>query len=347
MGRQKDQDGEFSDLTHYDYGFRIYNPSIARFLSVDPLSREYPWYTPYQFAGNKPIVAIDLDGLEELIMIYSRTVSNDINEHIKNYGIESAIARLHNHNYNGKYPDGVVNTPFSSPDGYSWLQNVRGRNLEIPNIIAEHKSNVDFLKEGQTMLITVKDSEIKEDQLEITITLFQCDEVLGQQKINLTAEGGIVVYGDGVGSGELDVSRAGNSNDGYSSVEWTSVWGGGGAGTNNAFLRGFKYVIGLMSRKNKIEGAIEREDSNNYSVEEDKSNEPYVYSYDINVNENLEGSPPKKGKDIDTIQNGQEVWKKRNSQDSTIRKRWLERKRFKKRPGNPDSSTRPLRNGAN
>ena len=50
----------------YDYGFRIYNPNIARFLSVDPLTSTYPWYTPYQFAGNRPILCIDLDGLEDL-----------------------------------------------------------------------------------------------------------------------------------------------------------------------------------------------------------------------------------------------------------------------------------------
>lgn len=49
----------------YDYGFRIYDPRIAKFLSVDPLTTSYPWYTPYQFAGNKPTAFIDLDGLEE------------------------------------------------------------------------------------------------------------------------------------------------------------------------------------------------------------------------------------------------------------------------------------------
>jgi len=38
---------------------------VGKFLSVDPLTASYPWYTPYQFAGNKPIEAIDLDGLEE------------------------------------------------------------------------------------------------------------------------------------------------------------------------------------------------------------------------------------------------------------------------------------------
>ncbi len=48
-----------------DYGMRIYNPSLGKFLSVDPLTDDYPWYTPYQFAGNSPIEAIDLDGLEK------------------------------------------------------------------------------------------------------------------------------------------------------------------------------------------------------------------------------------------------------------------------------------------
>lgn len=48
-----------------DYGFRMYNPAIGKFLSVDPLFKSYPWYTPYQFSGNMPIRFIDLDGLEE------------------------------------------------------------------------------------------------------------------------------------------------------------------------------------------------------------------------------------------------------------------------------------------
>jgi RHS repeat-associated protein len=47
-----------------DYGMRIYDPRLGRFLSVDPLSKQYPWYTPYQFAGNNPILSIDIDGLE-------------------------------------------------------------------------------------------------------------------------------------------------------------------------------------------------------------------------------------------------------------------------------------------
>ena len=47
-----------------DYGMRIYDPRIGKFLSVDPLYKSYPWWSPYHFAGDKPIWANDLDGLE-------------------------------------------------------------------------------------------------------------------------------------------------------------------------------------------------------------------------------------------------------------------------------------------
>jgi RHS repeat-associated protein len=63
-GKEKDEAGEFGTLTHYDYGFRIYSQVLGKFLSVDPLTSGYPWYTPYQFAGNMPVWAVDVDGLE-------------------------------------------------------------------------------------------------------------------------------------------------------------------------------------------------------------------------------------------------------------------------------------------
>ncbi|MDI1352859.1 MAG: RHS repeat-associated core domain-containing protein, partial [bacterium] len=57
----KERDGE-SGL--YYYGARYYAPWACRFVSIDPLAGEYPFYTPYQYAGNKPVNFIDLDGLE-------------------------------------------------------------------------------------------------------------------------------------------------------------------------------------------------------------------------------------------------------------------------------------------
>jgi RHS repeat-associated protein len=62
----KENDNEVKGVANeQDYGERIYDPRIGRFLSVDPLTPDYPNYNPYSFAGNKPIEAKDLDGLEE------------------------------------------------------------------------------------------------------------------------------------------------------------------------------------------------------------------------------------------------------------------------------------------
>lgn len=53
-----------SETNLQDYGMRIYNPNLGKFLSVDPLANKFPFYTPYQFASNTPVAAIDIDGLE-------------------------------------------------------------------------------------------------------------------------------------------------------------------------------------------------------------------------------------------------------------------------------------------
>ena len=66
----KEMDNEtYGSGNVYDYGFRVYNPRLGMFLSVDPLTKSYPMLTPYQFASNTPIVAIDLDGLEAVCVV--------------------------------------------------------------------------------------------------------------------------------------------------------------------------------------------------------------------------------------------------------------------------------------
>lgn len=63
-GKENDNDVK-GEGNQQDYGMRIYDPRVGRFLSVDPMTKGFPWYTPYQYAGNTPIQAIDLDGGEE------------------------------------------------------------------------------------------------------------------------------------------------------------------------------------------------------------------------------------------------------------------------------------------
>lgn len=65
-GKERDDEGLGGGSSTYDYGFRIYNPALGRFLSIDPLAKEFPFYTPYQFSGNKAIACLDLDGMEDI-----------------------------------------------------------------------------------------------------------------------------------------------------------------------------------------------------------------------------------------------------------------------------------------
>ncbi|NML38405.1 RHS repeat-associated core domain-containing protein [Chitinophaga sp. G-6-1-13] len=62
-GKENDNEikGEGNEL---DFGARIYDPRIGRFLSLDPLSRKYPGINNYSYALNSPIRLIDVDGEE-------------------------------------------------------------------------------------------------------------------------------------------------------------------------------------------------------------------------------------------------------------------------------------------
>ena len=64
-GKMNDRDvkGEGNQI---DYGMRVQDTRVGRFFSIDPLTKKYPELSPYQFASNRPIQGIDLDGLEFL-----------------------------------------------------------------------------------------------------------------------------------------------------------------------------------------------------------------------------------------------------------------------------------------
>jgi len=137
-----------------DYGFRIYNSSLGKFLSVDPLTKDYPWYTPYQFAGNKPIWAIDLDGLEEAYatnyynldwemrphVALGKFVAN-IGMHIWNGGVYTLDITLNDFGRRG--PSGVINRINNDLDNFS---------LNIANDMI-HAKRVEGIKTGVSYIL--------------------------------------------------------------------------------------------------------------------------------------------------------------------------------------------------
>ncbi len=63
QGQEKDDEvkGEGNSI---NYRFRMHDPRVGRFFAVDPLTKEYPYYSPYAFSGNRIIDMIELEGLE-------------------------------------------------------------------------------------------------------------------------------------------------------------------------------------------------------------------------------------------------------------------------------------------
>ena len=116
-GKENDNDVK-GEGNQQDYGMRIYDPRVGKFLSVDPLTKSYPWYTPYQFAGNMPIANIDLDGLEPLPATTGKekmgdeattSTSSEINTPGGQAGCSDCLTKTVNTVYFWKWYDGSLN----------------------------------------------------------------------------------------------------------------------------------------------------------------------------------------------------------------------------------------------
>jgi RHS repeat-associated protein len=95
-GKELDKE---SHIGLYYFGARYYDPSIGRFISVDPLADKYPGLTPYHYAANNPLMFVDPDGKK---LYPAPGSSSEFKQHIgltvqylNKYGAAEEIAKLH------------------------------------------------------------------------------------------------------------------------------------------------------------------------------------------------------------------------------------------------------------
>lgn len=62
--RQEKDNEIYGKGNAYYFKFREHDARIGRFWSVDPLDAKYPYWTPYQFSGNRVIDMMELEGAE-------------------------------------------------------------------------------------------------------------------------------------------------------------------------------------------------------------------------------------------------------------------------------------------
>ena len=60
-GKENDNDVR-GDGNSLDFGARVYDPRLVRWLSLDPSAQKYPGASPYNFANNSPLYFIDPNG---------------------------------------------------------------------------------------------------------------------------------------------------------------------------------------------------------------------------------------------------------------------------------------------
>lgn len=82
--KYKFQEQEYQEelgLNWYSFKWRNYDPSIGRFMSIDPLAEKYNWMSAYQFSSNQVVHAREIEGLESY---------DDLNEDDLNFDIWKA-----------------------------------------------------------------------------------------------------------------------------------------------------------------------------------------------------------------------------------------------------------------
>jgi RHS repeat-associated protein len=75
QGQQKDDEWKGSGNS-INYKYRMHDPRLGRFFSIDPLAKNFPWNSPYAFSENRVIDAIELEGAESVVLSKVEVNSN-------------------------------------------------------------------------------------------------------------------------------------------------------------------------------------------------------------------------------------------------------------------------------
>jgi len=97
----KENDNEPKGLgNQLDFGMRIYDPRVGRFFSTDPLQFKYANESPYAFVGNSPLLFVDPDGRNKIVIHYlvdSKTGKVTATAIVTEYGVlKSQEVRVQN-----------------------------------------------------------------------------------------------------------------------------------------------------------------------------------------------------------------------------------------------------------
>jgi RHS repeat-associated protein len=71
----KEKDGEFTEGS-FDFGARVYECRLGRWMSLDPLMEKYPSFSPFGYVNSNPVLFVDHDG-RDIIIYYKEKVTEE------------------------------------------------------------------------------------------------------------------------------------------------------------------------------------------------------------------------------------------------------------------------------
>ncbi len=143
QGQEEDDElkGEGNSL---NYTFRMHDPRIGRFFARDPLASKYPFYSPYQFSGNRVIDMVELEGLEPAPPPTAEGVrENAVDQKAvanNDYGPSDVVKSWFDNTENNKYYKTWVGHAVSGTNSYEWVEEANYKQMIMPIAIDYAKS---------------------------------------------------------------------------------------------------------------------------------------------------------------------------------------------------------------
>ncbi|MBI5372838.1 MAG: hypothetical protein HZA79_12520 [Sphingobacteriales bacterium] len=189
----KENDNEVKgEGNQQDYGMRIYDPRLGRFLSVDPIEHQYPELTPYQFASNRPIDGVDLDGLEYVKRIHTVNAQGQViaTKDIIYYQMDDETLRAH-----GGTTKGLYNSAGYGPEGKGikheyYFENGRQASDPVWNLKGSYATHGLYSGDGCITYTSKKDYDFSWKPID------QADAIAKRHDMNYSSVGAYDVVED-------------------------------------------------------------------------------------------------------------------------------------------------------
>ncbi len=166
----------YGEGNSYDFGARIQDPRLGKWLSLDPLQRKYPNESHYTYVSNSPLLFMDPDGKDKIVTL---TIIN------KN-GTQINIKAVNPNYYYTQTNYGFYETTFSKFD-------------VTTNVVIEYsKPNKNGKPTG-----TVTTDIIRSSEKEISMIGYAVQNVENAltDRLPVVKEFGFVLSGEGAGTG--------------------------------------------------------------------------------------------------------------------------------------------------